>query len=86
MTVLIPPAWALGAVLSTLYATLFHLWQGESLGDLLRFWIAAWIGFAAGQLASQWMEFTWLQIGSLHVIGASLGAWLALLIAHRLRL
>ncbi len=86
MSISIPPAWALGALLSTLYATLFHLWRGESLRDLFRFWAAAWIGFAAGQLASQWMGSPWLRIGSLHVIGASLGAWLALLIACRLRL
>jgi hypothetical protein len=84
MPILIPPAWALGALLASLYATLFHLWRGESLGDLLRFWIAAWIGFAAGQYASQWMGLAWLQIGSLHVMGASVGAWLALLIARRL--
>ncbi len=84
MPILIPPAWALGALLSSIYATVFHLWRGESLGDLVRFWIAAWIGFAVGQWGSQWLGLIWLQIGPLHVIGASLGAWLALLIVHRL--
>ena len=80
----IPPAWALGALLASLYATVFHLWRGESLGDLFRFLMAGWIGFAAGQWGGRLMGFTWFQIGDLYVVSASLGAWLALFVARRL--
>ncbi len=84
MPILIPPAWALGAVLASMYATLFHLWRGESLGDLPRFLIAGWIGFTVGQWGGRLADFAWLQIGELHVLSASLGAWLALVIVRRL--
>ncbi len=84
MPVLISPGWVLGALLSSIYATLFHIWKGESLSDLPRFLLAAWIGFALGQWGGQLSGLSLIQVGSLNLVSASLGAWLALFIARRL--
>jgi hypothetical protein len=84
MPVLISPGWALGALLASIYATAFHVWQGESLSDLPRFLIAAWVGFALGQWGGQLSGLTLIQIGTLNLVSASLGAGLALLIARHL--
>jgi hypothetical protein len=77
---LLSPALFLSVLLSAGHASLYHLWGGRSLGDLVRYCIIAGIGFAAGQFSG---GVLWagdpLQIGQVHVVTASVGAWVALL-------
>ncbi|MCD6290758.1 MAG: hypothetical protein J7M34_09680 [Anaerolineae bacterium] len=80
----IPPAWALGMLLASIYATIFYIWRGMSLRDLPRFLIAGWLGFALGQWCGHVTHFSILQIGQLNIVEASLGAWATLFIARRL--
>ncbi|HEY64167.1 MAG TPA: hypothetical protein G4O02_06305 [Caldilineae bacterium] len=84
MQLSIPPAWALGLLLASLYGTIFHIWRGRSLSDLPRFLLAGWLGFALGHLGGHLLHITPFRIGELNVLSASLGAWVALFIAHRL--
>ena len=79
------PAWILSFVLASVYAVLFHLWRGTSLRDLLFFWLAALVGFASGQLAGQVWGFVPWTIGQVHVIEATIVAFLFLGLARWLR-
>jgi hypothetical protein len=72
------PALLLGILLSVGYASLFHLWRGRHLGDLLLALPIAAIGFSAGQLIGLVAQTSLLQVGQLHLLEASIGAWLAL--------
>ncbi|MCB0092878.1 MAG: hypothetical protein KDE54_33550 [Caldilineaceae bacterium] len=76
------PPFILGALLSIFYASLYHIWGGSGLRDLIIYLIAAGCGFALGQGACAIMQFELFQIGHLCVVEASVGAWLALFIAR----
>ena len=78
------PALALGAVLSTAFAALFHLWQNGGMSALQRHLFSAWLGFAAGHLLAQLVGIHWLQVGHLNVLGGTIGTLLALYIAKSL--
>jgi hypothetical protein len=85
VTALLSPAQVLGAVLSTIYAALFHLWQRGTMTALRRYLIAAWLGFAAGHLLGGMLGFQWLQVGDLNALSGTVGAVAALLIANSLQ-
>jgi hypothetical protein len=85
VTALLSPALVLGAVLSTIYAALFHLWQRGTMAALRRYLIAAWLGFAAGHLLGGMLGFQWLQVGDLNALSGTVGAVAALLIANSLQ-
>jgi hypothetical protein len=72
------PALLLGILLSVGYASLFHLWRGRHWGDLFLALPIAAIGFSVGQLIGLAAQTSLVQVGQLHLIEASIGAWLAL--------
>jgi hypothetical protein len=79
MLAIVPPALLLGILLSVAYASLLHLWKGRSLRDLLLYLVAAAVGFAVGQLLGVLLQIPLPQIGQVHVVEASIFAWLALI-------
>lgn len=79
---LLTPSLLLSLVVSIAYAALFHLWWGRSLTHLLLLMVAAGVGFGVGQFVGTMVRIPLLQIGEVHMIEASVGAWLALTIAH----
>jgi len=81
---LFAPALALGAVLSTGYATLFHLWRRGSHTALQLDVLAAWLGFAGGHFLGGIAGIHWLRVGQLDVLSGTAGAVVALLIAESL--
>jgi hypothetical protein len=68
-----------------IYAALFHLWRGRTLGELPLFLLAALVGFVLGELAGDAIGLDILTIGPIHVVEASLGSWVALFIARWLK-
>jgi hypothetical protein len=82
MNTIFPPALLLGLLLCICYAALFHLWGGHGLRDLLLYLFAAMLGFLAGHWLAEILQIPLPQIGELHVVAASLGAWLGLLIVY----
>lgn len=84
MTGLLSPTMALGAVISTAFAALFHIWQKGDILALRRYLLAAWLGFAAGHLLGDIVGIHWLQLGQLNVVSGTIGAALALLVAKSL--
>ncbi len=82
MTGFLSPAFLLGLLFATAYAALFHVWGGRNVRDLLLYWLSACVGFAIGQAIGQLTQVPLLQIGHLHVIEGTLGAFAALVIAR----
>jgi hypothetical protein len=83
---LIPPALILGALLASLYALFFHLFWGRRMRELLTYWLAALLGFGAGQLIGWVLGMRFLMIGDLYLIEGSAASWVGLVIAKRLKL
>jgi hypothetical protein len=84
MTGLLSPGMALGLILSTAYAALFHIWQKGDLRALRRYLLAAWLGFAAGHFLGDVFAVHWLQMGQLNAVSGTIVAAAALLIARSL--
>jgi len=78
MSVWTSPALLLGLLLSIGYASLFHLWGGRGVRDLIAYIIAAVIGFGLGQLIGLYTRVPWLEIGQLHLLEGTIGAWIAI--------
>ena len=72
------PALLLGLLLSAGYASLYHLWGGRTVRDLFVYLIVAGVGFAIGQGIGGVTDLALLRIGQLHVLEASLVAWISL--------
>jgi hypothetical protein len=82
MPLSIPPALVLATLLSTAYGAAFHLVAGGRVGRLLLYLAAAWAGFALGQVVGAGWDNGPLHIGEVYLASATLGSWLALLLAH----
>jgi hypothetical protein len=82
MPLSIPPALILAGLLSTAYGAAFHLVVGGRIQRLLLYLLAGWLGFALGQaVGGRWAGGP-LQFGEIHIVSATAGSWLALLLAR----
>jgi hypothetical protein len=79
---LISPGLALSVLLATAYGAAFHLWRGGGYGMLVRYLLAAWGGFALGQLAGWLGGWELAMVGQVHVLEGTLGSGLVLVIVH----
>lgn len=70
----------LGFLLATVYGAAFHLFFGGSIRQIILYLLAAWFGFVVGQLIGDILNFELLKLGKIHLVSASLGAWLMLLL------
>ncbi len=82
MALSIPPALVLAGLLSTAYGAAFHLVVGGGVRRLLLYLFASWAGFALGQFAAAYWGADPMHIGQIHVVGATLGSGLALILAR----
>ncbi|HEY4689320.1 MAG TPA: hypothetical protein VIK33_08415 [Anaerolineae bacterium] len=71
------------ALLSTAYGAAFHLWRGGTLRRLGLFMIASWIGFGLGQVAGALLGWNGAMLGEVHLLEATLGSAIALLVVNR---
>lgn len=79
------PGLAISLLLASVYATAFHLWGGRSLRDLPVYWLASLLGFAAGHLLGQRLDLVPWTLGEVHIVAATAGAFLFLVIVRWLR-
>jgi hypothetical protein len=77
------PALLLSALLSTAYGAAFHFWRGGDFRRLGLFLMAAWIGFGLGQLAGALIAWNGAMLGEVHVLEATIGSLIALLVVNR---
>jgi hypothetical protein len=83
---MLSPSLLLAWLLSSIYATIFHLWKGGSVLDLLLYLVAAWLGFGLGQLVGNILGLGLAMIGPLNVVEGTLFAWLLLFGARWLKI
>jgi hypothetical protein len=76
------PSVTFGFILATLYGSLFHVIVGGDARRLALYLLTGWIGFALGHLFGVIFAITVFDIGPLHVLAATLGAWSAMAAAR----
>ena len=79
MSFLLNPSIFLGLLFSIGYASLYHLWGGRTVSDLFIYLIMAILGFTVGQILGEFTQVSFLQIGQLHMVEATLLSWIALI-------
>ncbi len=83
---MILPAIVFGLLASTLYGALMHLWKDGGIGRLLLYLILSWVGFISGHFLAVKINFTMLDIGTLHFGLATVGSLAFLGVGHWLSL
>jgi hypothetical protein len=78
----ISPGLAISALLATAYGAAFHLWRGGGFGSLARYLLAAWAGFALGQLVGWFGGWEILMLGQVRVLEGTLGSGVLMFIVH----
>jgi hypothetical protein len=76
----------LAIVIASAYAALYNLWRNGSPRDLAFCLVAAWAGFALGQVAGWLLHLDLAMIGSLYLVEGTLLSWVMLLLMNWLRL
>ncbi len=78
------PTATFGFIIATLIGASFHFIVGGDVRRLALFLLSAWIGFGLGHIFGVLLEIDALNIGTLHIMTASLGALVALAAAYGL--
>jgi hypothetical protein len=78
----LPPGWALACVLAALNVFVFHTAFAQEGRTPLHLAPFGLLGFSAGNLAAVLLNSGLPTLGDIHVIEASLGAWVALTLAN----
>lgn len=76
------PITTFGFILATLFGAIFHLIMGGDARRLALFLLAGWVGFGLGHLLGVIFGINILNIGTLRIFSASVGAIIALFAAH----
>jgi NhaP-type Na+/H+ or K+/H+ antiporter len=79
---LFSPGLALSVLIATAYGAAFHLWRGGGSGKLLRYLMAAWGGFALGQVIGWLGGWEFWVLGQVHMAEGTLGSLALMLITH----
>ena len=78
----VSPAWVLAVILAAINVCVFHVAMAQEGHSLYFFVPFGMLGFAAGNLLAWLVGSPLPMLGDLHVIEASAGAWVALLLAN----
>ena len=78
------PVLALEGLVAAFSGVLFGLIAGRPLGRLAYLLPAALVGAVLGQTVGEQMRAPGLVVGDLHLLEATLGAWMLLFVARRL--
>ena len=71
----------LGFLLATAYGAGFHLLIGGPAKQIIIYILASWFGFIVGHFIGDLLNIEFLKLGALHLLTASLGSWLALILS-----
>jgi hypothetical protein len=81
MTFATSSALVLGFLMATAYGAGFHFILGGPAKRIILYILSAWIGFTIGHFFGDIFNIELFKLGAVHLLTASLGAWLALLTA-----
>ncbi len=76
------PSFVFGFILSTFIASTFHLVFGGDARRLALFLLSGWLGFAIGHVMGVIFDVAYFKVGSLHLLTALVGAFVALMVAR----
>jgi hypothetical protein len=76
------PSVTFSFILATLFGAIFHLIAGGDARRLALFLLSGWVGFSLGHILGVIFEINILNIGPLRIVAASVGALVALIVAH----
>lgn len=76
------PSVVFSFIVATLYGAAFHVFAGGDARRLAFFLLAAWVGFGLGHAIGGVVQLGWADIGPLHMLPATIGAWVALVVAY----
>ncbi len=76
------PVFVFGFVLATMYGLGFHVVMGGSARRLVLFVITSWVGFLLGQYIGDFLAIELFEIGTVHLLPATLCALAFLIFAH----
>jgi hypothetical protein len=76
------PSVTFGFIIATLYGAVFHVIVGGDARRLALFLLTSWLGFTLGHIFGVLFAVSLFSIGPLHMLSATLGAWLALFAAR----
>jgi len=76
------PLFVFAFIVATMIGAAFHLIIGGDARRLALFLLASWIGFAIGQFTTVTLGLELFTIGDLRMLGASIGAFILLSLAH----
>jgi hypothetical protein len=79
---LVPPSWLLALLLAALHVFLFRIFLGREGRSVFYFFPWGIAGFAAGNLIAVFASSPLPSLGDVHIVEASIGAWLLLTIAN----
>ena len=82
LTAVTLPAFIFGGVIATLYGTAFHLIRGGGLGQLFIYILLSWIGFWAGQFIAEQLNWSFLNLGPLHLGIATISSLILMIIGY----
>ena len=71
----------LGFLLATIYGAAFHLFVGGPPRRIILYVISSWVGFTIGHIVGDLLGFDILKLGAVHLLSASVGAWIALILS-----
>ncbi len=77
------PSLVFSALLSTACGLIFHILRGGNLLRLLILMLAAWIGFAIGQLIGSLTDWPLLRVGEVYVLQGLIGSLIAMILTGR---
>ena len=81
----IPPAWVLAVLLALLNVFVFHAVLGHAAHTALYFMPPGILGFAAGNFLAWAIRSPLPMLGDVHVIEATVGAWIVLSLTNARR-
>lgn len=76
------PSVIFGFIIATMWGSIFHFVVGGDIRQLALFLLAGWVGFALGHVFGLVFGLNLMNIGSLRIVSASLGAVIALVATY----
>jgi hypothetical protein len=80
-----PPYFLLSFLLGATYGTIFHLWRGKTMRDLMIYFLTGIIGFGAGQAVGSLLGLDIFLLGQVHMIEATAISWISLFLIQWLK-
>jgi hypothetical protein len=81
-----PPYVLLSLLLGAVYGTLFHLWRGKSIRDLVIYFFTGVLGFWLGQMVGDMLTSNLFLVGPLHLVEATAFSWMSLFVVQWLKI